>query len=439
MNPSDDRTVYVDPADTDRTRLIPRPGGRASGPRVPPAAAATARTGSAATLQRLVAGINPLLGAASQLLALVSQLRATTAHADRAGLRRQLVERVADFEQRARASGVGKPQVAAARYLLCTFIDEAIAGTPWGAVPVPGVRTLLQEYHEDESGADKAFELLERLSTEPAVNAELLELFYVCLALGFEGRHAGRPDGAAQLRAWQERLLELLRPDGAPAAGGPRTLAQRWAGSTPARGPTLTVVPIWMALVVGAAVSVGALLWFTTRLSRGSDAVMQQLHAVAATLRVERASAPAARPRLAPLLVDDAAGGWFEVRDEPQRSLLVLPADRLFVAGTAQLDAAAAAPLARAAHALAAHAGRVEVIAHTDDRPIESLRFPSNWHLSRERAQAVQGALVRDGVAAERIRAEGRADAEPRAPNESEAARERNRRVEIQLLLPRPE
>lgn len=438
MNPSDDRTVYVDPADTDRTRLIPRPGGRAPGARVPPTVAATARTAGAATLQRLVAGINPLLGAASQLLALVSQLRATTVHADRAGLRRQLVERVADFEQRARASGVGKPQVAAARYLLCTFIDEAIAGTPWGAVPAAGVRTLLQEYHEDDSGADKSFELLERLSADPAANAELLELFYVCLALGFEGRHAGRPDGAAQLRSWQERLLELLRPGG-PAAGGTRTLAQRWAGSTPARGPTLTVVPIWMALVVAAAVSVAALLWFTTRLSRGSDAVMQQLHAVAATLRVERPPEPAAKPRLAPLLADDVAAGWFEVRDEPQRSVIVSPADRLFVAGTAQLDAAANAPLARAARALAAHTGRIEVIAHTDDRPIESLRFPSNWHLSRERALAVQGALTRDGVAAERTRAEGRADAEPRAPNESDAARARNRRVEIHLLLPRPE
>ena len=438
MNPSDDRTVYVDPADTDRTRLIPRPGGRGAGPRVLPQPAAPVRGGNTATLQRLVAGINPLLGAASQLLALVSQLRATGVHADRAGLRRQLVERVADFEERARASGVGKPQVAAARYLLCTFIDEAIAGTPWGAAPAPGVRTLLQEYHEDESGADKAFELLERLSAEPAANAELLELFYVCLALGFEGRHAGRPDGAAQLRAWQERLLELLRPD-APAAGGTRTLAQRWAGSTPARGPTLTVVPIWMALVVGAAVAVGALLWFTTRLSRGSDAVMQKLHAVAATLRVERAPVPSARPRLAPLLADDVAGGWIEVRDELQRSLLVLPADRLFVSGTAQLDPAANAPLARVARALAAQAGRIEVIVHTDDRAIESLRFPSNWHLSRERALTVQGALVRDGVAAERTRAEGRADAEPRAPNESDAARARNRRVEIHLLLARPE
>lgn len=435
---ADDRTVYVDPGDPERTLLVPRPGGRAPEPRARPLPAASSRPGSAATLQRLVAGINPLLGAASQLLALVPQLRATTMHADRAGLRRQLVERVADFEERARSSGVGKPQVAAARYLLCTFIDEVIAGTPWGAEPVLGVHTLLREYHEDESGADKAFELLERLSADPSANADLLELFYVCLALGFEGRHAGRADGATRLRASQERLFDLLRP-GAASAGHTRTLAQRWAAGTPSRGPTLTVVPIWMALVVGAAVALGVLLWLTTRQSRSADAVMQQLHAVAATLRVDRAAAPAAKPRLAPLLADDVASGWIEVRDEPQRSVLTWPADRLFAAGTAQLDPAASAPLARAARVLAGSAGRVEVIVHTDDRPIESLRFPSNWQLSRERAVAVRDALVREGIAAERVRAEGRADADPRAPNESDAARARNRRVEIHLLLPRPE
>jgi type VI secretion system protein ImpK len=119
--------------------------------------------------------------------------------------------------------------------------------------------------------------------------------------------------------------------------------------------------------------------------------------------------------------------------------VITLGADGLFVAGTAQLQAAQRERLARVAKALAGLPGRVEVLGHTDDQAIESLRFPSNWHLSRERAQAVAGALAEFGVPPQRLRAEGRAETEPRVPNDSPGGRARNRRIEVLLLLPRPE
>src|SRR5262245_63267559 len=203
---ADDRTVIIDP---DRTLLIPRPGGRASplkGARAP-----TTPTSPGATLQHLVAGINPLLVAAGPLLALQAQLRATTSHHDRPGLQRQLLGLIGEFEESARASGVGKPQVIAARYLLCTFIDEAIAATPWGANPPPGTKGLLQEFHDEQSGADKVFELLDRLNADREANAPLLELFYVCISLGLQGRYANRPNGRAELDALAAQLLERMR------------------------------------------------------------------------------------------------------------------------------------------------------------------------------------------------------------------------------------
>lgn len=432
MNP-DDRTVYIDP---ERTLLIPRPGAADAARPLPAPAPPTARSGQVDTLQRLVVGLNPLIAAAGELLALVPQLRATIAHADRPGLRAQLLERLAAFEERARASGVGKPQVAAARYLLCTVIDEAIAGTPWGAQPQLGVKGLLQAFHEDESGAAKSFELLDRLSVEPAANRDLLELFYVCLALGFEGPLAGRADGRAQLQARMERLLELTRPQSRAASH--RTLSQRWAGEHAPRAPALTVVPVWMALVASTALCVGVVLALSNRLAREADGVMQQLHQVRADLRIERAPS-AGKPRLAAPLQALAQAGRLEVRDEAQRSVVTFGADALFAAGTAQIDTAAEEALAAVSRSLAASPGRVEVIGHSDDQVLRSLRYPSNWHLSRERAAAVADALVRAGLDAGRVRAEGRADAEPLMPNSSDAARARNRRVEVVLQLPRPE
>jgi type VI secretion system protein ImpK len=371
-------------------------------------------------------------------LSLVAQLRATTSHADRPGLQRQLLALVSEFEERARASAVSRPQVAAARYLLCTFIDEVIAATPWGANPPPGVRGLLQEFHEEESGADKAFELLERLGADVQANAPLLELFYVCLALGFEGRYAGEPNGRAELDALAARLLEKVRPAAASPEAATRALSLRWAGEA-RRGPTLTLVPLWLTLVVGCALVVGALMWLSSRLSREAAPLLQQLHEVHASLAVAPPPTAPPKPRVAPLLADELNAGALEVSDEAQRSVITLSADTLFVAGTAQLQSASRERLARVAQALAGLSGRVEVLGHSDDQPVESLRFPSNWHLSRERAQAVAQALIAAGLPAARVRAEGRADTEPRVANDSPAARARNRRVEVQLLLPRPE
>jgi type VI secretion system protein ImpK len=63
------------------------------------------------------------------------------------------------------------------------------------------------------------------------------------------------------------------------------------------------------------------------------------------------------------------------------------------------------------------------------------VRFPSNWHLSEERARHVAQMLAREVRAPARLTAEGRAEAEPVAPNDTPANRARNRRVEIVLLV----
>jgi type VI secretion system protein ImpK len=193
-----------------------------------------------------------------------------------------------------------------------------------------------------------------------------------------------------------------------------------------------------MALVVAAALCVGMVLFLSNRLAREADGVMQQLHQVRADLRIERTQA-AGKPRLASPLQALVQAGRLDVRDEAQRSVVTLGADALFAAGTASIDGAAADMLAALSRALAASPGRVEVIGHSDDQPLRSLRYPSNWHLSRERAAAVADALVRAGLDAGRVRTEGRADAEPLVPNDTEAARARNRRIEVVLRLPRPE
>jgi len=434
MTAEDDRTIIA--LDADHTIRMPAPGGQATVVLPRPGAARAARPGAATELQRRVAGVNPLLGAASVLLALVAQLRATASHADPAGLRRQLLERVGEFEALAAGAGVSAHHISAARYLLCTFIDEVVDSTPWGADRVWAEANLLQEFHDERWGGDKVFKVLDRLSQDARANRHLLELFYVCLALGFEGRFRGKPNGREQLDAIASRVLQSIHP----AAQRPptRALALQWEGVATRGNKDLSGLPVWAVLAVGAALVLGIVLLVNAQLDRLAQPVFRQIHELTAALRVERPAA-ASKPRLAPLLQADIARGAIEVRDEALRSVVTLPADTLFEAGSARIDSRHLETLGRISRALSGLQGQVVVIGHTDSAPTGSLQFPSNWNLSRARAQAALDSLVQQGLPPDRARAEGRADVEPRVRGGTPAEQAQNRRVEIELQLVRPD
>jgi chemotaxis protein MotB len=78
----------------------------------------------------------------------------------------------------------------------------------------------------------------------------------------------------------------------------------------------------------------------------------------------------------------------------------------------------------------------VEVQGHTDDRPINNSRYPSNWELSVDRATQVAKALIGLGVDPTRFSVKGFGEYRLLSPNDSDENRLRNRRVEIQFALP---
>jgi type VI secretion system protein ImpK len=433
MTTEDDRTVIV--PNQDLTLLMPSPGGQATAI-ARRSVWARAPKPAAVELQRRVAGINPLLNAANTLLALVAQLRTTTSHANPERLRSQLLQHVREFESAAAASGVKAHHVSAARYLLCSFIDEVVETTPWGSSGAWKSRNLLQEFHDERQGGEKAFKLLERLEQDVPANRNVLELFYVCLALGFEGRYAKQRNSREQLDEITERVLELVHP--AATRQPDRALALHSEGVATLGNRDLAVLPTWVVVATGAAVAIGAVLLSSAALDRRAQPVLRQIHELPLALHLERPSV-AVKPRLAPPLQADIARGALEVRDEALRSVVTLPADALFVPGSARVEPAQLEALGRVAAALKEQPGQVIVIGHTDGTPTGSLQYTTNWSLSRERAKAVAASLATLGLPADRLRAEGRADVEPRVPGDTPAARASNRRIEIELQLVRPD
>lgn len=421
--------------DNGRTFIMPTPGGRGAVPATAvPRQAVPTGPDVAADIGLPETGLNALVALANPLLALVPQIRSTTRLTDPGALRESIAQGLREFEAQARARNVAPERVLAARYVLCTLLDEVAASMPWGASGQWGRHSLLAMFHNETNGGEKVFQLMAKLAENAGANRDLLELIYAALCLGFEGRYRVVDGGRAQLEAVRERLAQIVRRERGDYAP---PLAQNWRGEKPPRRTLLTWLPLWVTGAVVSLLLLGIYWFLSARLSAASDPVFAQIQELRLLPPTPSVKIPAATPRLAQFLVNEIKADLVAVRDEVDRSVVTIRGDGLFAPASASLTPERQALMKRIADALAKVPGAVVVTGHTDNIRIHTAQFPSNWHLSEERAKTVRDILQADGVTPDRLRAEGRADGEPVASNDTPANRALNRRVEITLFVPR--
>lgn len=434
MSPANTNDPFGDPfasIESQRTFMIPTPGARAPEAAAPAAAAGADVVADVASAET---GLNPLVALANKLLAIVPQIRSTTQLADPGVLKESLAQGLREFDAAAASRGIASERAMAARYILCTLLDEAAASTPWGGGGAWGRYSLLAMFHSETWGGEKVFQLMAKLAENTSANRDLLELIYAALCLGFQGRYRVVDGGGAQLEAVRERLAQILKKE---RGDYPQPLAEHWRGQAVKRRPLLSWLPLWVTGAVAVMLLLGLYWVLALSLSGASDPVYGQIQSLRLLPPTTTVAAPAPKPRLAQFLAPDIKAGTVAVRDEIDRSVITLRGDGLFEAGSATLSADHEVVMRRIAEALTKVPGKVLVTGHTDNQPIRTLRFPSNWHLSEERANAVRAILVSRGVTADRISAEGRADGEPVVANDTAANRALNRRVEITLMASR--
>ncbi len=134
-------------------------------------------------------------------------------------------------------------------------------------------------------------------------------------------------------------------------------------------------------------------------------------------------------------LQDMIDAGQLSVTIKNGRIVIELPDKILFDSGRARLNAAGRQALTEVAGILTQFQDRrFQVEGHTDDKPISSAIYPSNWELSAARALAVVHLLVEAGLSPENISAAGFGEFHPKADNETAEGRQLNRRIEIVML-----
>jgi len=427
--------------DNDRTVIRPMPGGRkATSSPTPQAPAYNAPPSGPGFNQPAASGLlgaefrqNVMVAAALSMISLANRLRQTAVYPAVDELRQRLSSEVNGFENRLLQSGISADHTRMASYALCSFLDETILNTPWGAQSNWGHQSLLISFHKEAWGGEKFFDIVGMLVKQPAQNLALIELAYLFISMGFQGKFRVLSNGLNELERYRLELYQLIQR---VRGDYEQELSPRWLGLRDVRNALVRYVPLW---VVGAVLGVALILTyigFVLALNARSDQLFGELFALAKQpieiaqampAPVVKPRVPARRERFKQLLAKEIAADMVEVVDDR-----ILRIRNSFRSGSDQLKPEFEPMLKKIADELVAGNDHLLVTGHSDNIPIRSARFPSNWHLSSARAKSVSDDLIKLAPALKgKIRFEGRADSEPLVPNDTSAHRAINRRVDL--------
>lgn len=147
------------------------------------------------------------------------------------------------------------------------------------------------------------------------------------------------------------------------------------------------------------------------------------------------AKAEAEAEKIRESLQDEVEAGLVRVETEGGRTIIRIQEKGSFGSGSAVPDSGFKYTMEKITASVRATRGKVAIAGHTDNIPISTEWYRSNWELASARAVTVAHELLQDGtIDQNRIVVEGYADTKPLAPNSSRANRAKNRRVEIVLI-----
>jgi type VI secretion system protein ImpK len=468
---------FSEPDDSDRTVIRPMPGGR----RPPPAPAAPGSSPFDAALrpspfdappkampaqpfapapyaaappprapsdapESIAMGGEPLIAAAGPLLQLLANLRNTLSQPNAGELRERAIRELRRFEEVARARGVPQDQLPPAHYALCASLDDVVMDTPWGSQGGWAQRSLVSTFHKEVQSGERFFNVLRQLQQNPGAFLPVLELMYFCLSLGYMGRYRLSPRGPAEIDKLREDTYATIRRQRPAGEAG---LSPHWQGVTAPYRARRISVPVWLAGVV--ALGLVAILYgsFLFSLGRASDATFQaaitappsSMPAITRAQPVVPPAEPAAQgptilDRLSAFLSPEIAAGKVSVLGTVYQPIIRINNTGLFASGSAAVEDDDAPLLQKIGTALGRETGEVVVTGYSDNQPIHTLQFPSNFELSTARAQAAASIMDQTIGDESRISAKGLGDADPVASNDTAAGRAQNRRIDITLNHP---
>lgn len=185
---------------------------------------------------------------------LILQLRAADEFGDPEVLRRRIKDLLDSAEREALRTGVTPGNLQMAKFAIVAFIDETIISSDWSQKDRWMSKPLQLELYDQYDAGETFFTRLEQLREEPKANAEALEVYYLCLTLGFKGKY--------QLHE-QERLREIIENTYEELRQLPGMKPAKLSPHGKPRGQVVTEVkskmPAWV--IAAAAVLIGFVIY----------------------------------------------------------------------------------------------------------------------------------------------------------------------------------
>jgi type VI secretion system protein ImpK len=420
----------------DRTVIRPVPGGRVQD--IPRNTGAFFAGDVQATPLERLGKLNPLENAASALLALAANLYNRPSHPSPQRLKQQLSAEIKHFHSSAAQASIDRETIQQASHALCTTIDEAIFNTPWGQQSGWTEQSLLSEFHGSVAGGEEFFLKLKAAGQNPGANLHLLELMYLCLAIGFQGRYRMAESGKSKLEQIQSWLVQRIRQQ---RGSSEKLLSPHWQGVKSPRVSFTRMLPLWVFYSLAGGVLLAVFLGLLSALAVYASPVKQHIDDIAfANGKIQTPSAIVVDRSLPNILQQSLApeinAGLVSVYNKNGKPVIELRGDKgLFASGRdTLLDERREDLIKKVADSLSVPSFAsysFTIFGHTDNVPVRNpLSFQDNHALSRARADTVK-ILMKGQQPGLRLSVTGKGERDPIADNGTKEGRARNRRVEI--------
>jgi type VI secretion system protein ImpK len=225
-------------------------------------------------------------------------------------------------------------------------------------------------------------------------------------------------------------------------------LSPHWQGQSLAIDSTRVRVPVWVVSAAAGVLLFGTYVMLRLLLSGNSEAIAAQTATMHPIEKIEvhrilPAPPPPPPPPPPPTQVTQVQrirnnipsqiGDCRITVDQTATQIVIRLCDITFRPGQADVLDQFKPVATRIGAVVNDETGKIKVVGHTDSNPIKNVRFPSNWHLSMERAKAVAALIKSSLTDPSRVSVDGKGADAPIASNSTPEGRRRNRRVEVQI------
>jgi len=162
---------------------------------------------------------------ASECFILILQLRSTNDYGSATILKSRVIEMFDKFENNARRIGIDNEKVRLAKFALVAFLDETIISSEWAEKNEWLAEPLQIKLFDTFNAGEEFFTNMSSLRQRTSANKDILEIFYLCLSLGFKGKYQLQSpenlrriidDFNLELHPEAFRSIDILSPNGKP-------------------------------------------------------------------------------------------------------------------------------------------------------------------------------------------------------------------------------